>query len=99
MPELYIVTMSQCENGFRGQNHKTGENGKYDTFFGHGTFPHCTCPAFKYSKGDMWEKTCKHIEAVKAETCDYHELVDGRPEVEGICPKCGGPTEYVKVGV
>jgi len=96
MAMLDIVMMSRCRDGWEGQSHKVG---KYDVFFGYGNYPHCTCPSFKYCKGDLSEKTCKHIEEVKTKTCDYFELLDGPPDVAGICPKCGGPTEYVRVGV
>lgn len=87
MPDLTIQIMQQCaEDGERNI-------GGYKQV-GLGTEnPSCTCKGFKY------RKNCKHIKQALGDICQYHELVHGKPKVDGICPLCGGKTEYVKVGV
>ena len=87
MPDLTIVIMQQC----KGQ--RVFNIGGY-TQTGIGTEqPTCTCKGYKY------KKMCKHIGEAQDRLCSYHEQIHGEPEEDGICPFCGGPTEYVRVGV
>ena len=55
--------------------------------------PACNCKGFQY------HGKCKHIRQAQEEMCQYHEMIHGSPEIDGICPFCGNETEYVKVAV
>jgi hypothetical protein len=88
MPDLSIEIMQQCS-----QMHEGFNIGGYQQV-GIGTEqPSCTC------KGFQFHGYCKHIKQAQEEMCSYHQLTHGRPKVNGICPLCGAPTEYVKVAV
>jgi len=54
------------------------------------------CASDKWPLGCWpWRKThsCKHV-------CGWHEQYsDERQTSEGVCPRCGGKTETVRVGV
>jgi len=95
MPDLTIEVMSMCSSLEHGEY---GNVGGYTQYIHHGHNDYtCTCKAFKYRKNrDMM---CKHLREFDSSLCHYHELVDGPPDVEGVCPKCGKPTVYVRVGV
>lgn len=56
----------------------------------------CTCPGWKY------HQKCKHVDAVRAEICDWdseHDEVGQtlQQNVNCTCPKCGAETELQKV--
>jgi len=94
MPDLTIVVMSMCSDLERDHTfHIKGYTQEFNSRF---MQPTCTCPAYKFSKEPKW---CKHLEEAQHLICHYHEQFDGPPEVEGICPQCGKPTVYVRVGV
>lgn len=105
MPELSIVYARVCASNHSWEKSVKGSTGTYKVKWGpdySGRYAYgwsCTCPAFKFSKA----RTCKHIEAAKSERCGWgHEAYCGsfsEPNPDGSCPKCGGPTEVVKVGV
>lgn len=54
-------------------------------------------------KGFQFRRACKHVEAARALRCAWGEdaLVGSpsTPNPDGTCPKCGGPTVPVRVGV
>jgi len=58
----------------------------------------CTCPHFTYR-----HKECNHIKQAKLKKCDWNwEAFMGQhasPNPDGTCPKCGGETQVIKVGV
>lgn len=74
---------------------------------------HCDCPAFKFSKGEVYDKTCKHIEYVWKNACLYNpQWHDGGPRkikpnsyvdesrfLSDPCPCCGGPMFPVRIAV
>lgn len=78
-----------------------------------GTEASCDCPAFRYFKGDPWDRTCKHITYVWDHACLWNEQwCDGKaddlepaestgyPRIPGAtCPACGGPVCPVKIAV
>lgn len=47
----------------------------------------CTCPAYKYKKGD-----CKHIEQVRNKRCGWSQFLDGGEPLDEdgtkLCPNC-----------
>lgn len=96
MPDLTIEIMQQCKAGLDGKHFQI--NG-YDQFIARNehTTASCTCKAFQFSTS--FPKWCKHLEEAANSLCDYHQQIDGPPETDRVCPKCGGPTEYVKVAV
>ena len=97
MPDLTIEYMQQCASTVDGSTfHIGGYEQHLSPAMGYDT---CTCKAYKFSKGDIFDKTCKHIKEAREQLCTYHEQIDGPPEVDGVCPKCGGPTTVVRVGV
>ena len=53
----------------------------------------CTC------KGYRFHHKCKHIREVELIRCSWHGAYDEAQKEKGICPRCGGPTIVVKVGV
>jgi hypothetical protein len=94
MSELSIVLMRMCESN----NYWERRLRQYTiTLMRHRPDFECTCPAFKYHP----EKPCKHIIEVKGEWCGWHEQYSEEKlgNDPAICPKCGGPTVVVKVGV
>jgi len=69
-------------------------------------YPRCSCPAYKYAKrtinfgGRMVPPVCKHILQAQDEVCGWHQQYSPEVQIEkGVCPKCGGPTVVVRVGV
>jgi len=109
-----IVTMTECAD-FYGVFEVEGSKGaKYRVAFGGGEGPAtCTCPAYQYAKGAVYDKTCKHIDRVFKEGCFWHpQWHDPGPrtiapvetyspnEVPGEkCPGCGGPVVAIRVAV
>ncbi len=84
MADLSIEVMQQCKPV------DTNIDGYEQTTW---PFNSCSCKGFEV------KKNCKHLKQAIEEACDYHEQFDGAPETDGVCPKCGNETEYVKVGV
>jgi len=89
MSEMTLVSMEMCQNGNTAyiggyrQNHVNSIGGR----------SRCTC------KGFYFHRNCKHLRAARELMCGYHEQLDGAPVKRGICPKCGGRTKTVLVGV
>lgn len=102
MPDLTIEYHVQCA-GMTGVFHFGGY--EQTGLFQENRWPACTCRAYQFAKrtmnfgGRMVPPPCKHIEAAQKNACQYHSMIDGAPEVEGVCPKCGGPLEVVRVAV
>lgn len=95
MAYLDIVTMSQCKTLERGVSANVGG---YRQDYLHTPYVSCTCKAFKFGKG----KHCKHIKAAVELTpfCGWHQQYSSEQQTKkGVCPKCGGETMYVRVGV
>jgi len=88
MPDLTIEIMSMC-----GEPKVCSIGGYRQEYHEHLGELSCSC------KGFQFRHRCKHIEQANKEICWYHELADGKPLEEGVCPLCGGKTVYVRVGV
>ena len=94
MPDLTIEYMEQCkERAVSRVFHVSGYTQTWNASRGEA---HCTCKAFMFSRHPKW---CKHLDKAVSQLCDYHQLVDGPPKEKGVCPKCGGPTQVVRVAV
>lgn len=108
-----IVPGEFCASWF-GTYEVTGTNGtKYVVDLSGGEGPaSCTCPAFKYAKGPVYDRTCKHIAQVHQEAClwncQWHDgnEVKMRPKhtygqviPDSHCPNCNGPTVAVRIAV
>ena len=98
MPDLSLEPMAVCSSWERFEVKVKGSKGaeytvthskqSRDADYEYGFS--CTCPAFKYRKGE-----CKHIKAVKVDAliniCLWHQQFDGNESKDGACPKCGEP--------
>lgn len=109
MPELDIVTMQMCRS-IDGPLTITvpseSGNGEYvvSGLFHERSMPHCTCKGFKFSKPDKYgHKGCKHIRRAEESVCGWHAQYGERQTEEQRenkrCPRCGGETVWVSVGV
>lgn len=99
MPDFTIVMMAQCRAGLWGRFFDFSGYQQHISF-DERTVATCTCPSYKFST--RTPKWCKHLAAAQKQLCNYHEQIDGPPkEVNGekVCPKCGGPIEYVRVAI
>lgn len=98
MADLMIVKMQMCKSMEPRQIKQVGAH-VVTGLFSESCVPHCSCMAFKYSKGDP-VKSCKHIRQAERDTCGWHEQYSIEPQAQpGVCPRCGGKTITVMVGV
>lgn len=95
MPDLTIEVMQMCSS-FQ-QSHTASISSYQQVINREQNHYDCTCSAFKYRRNR--DSICKHLRQLEASLCIYHELIDGPPEVDGVCPNCGKPTVYVRVAV
>lgn len=97
-----IVTLEECASWHSTVNvpSENPRNSKllYNVaFFGPEGGASCTCKAYHYS-GD--KRDCKHIAKAFKEGCFWHQQwSDEKIEQEGVCPRCGGPTIFVRCAV
>lgn len=110
MPDLTIIPAQQCTSGSVAAAEVDGY--ELTGLGSERTWPACTCPAYKFKKagvvnfgGHMVPNPCKHIKKYEESICGWHEVysLEGTQTKEQrehmICPLCGGPTEWVQVGV
>jgi hypothetical protein len=101
-----IEYMRMCESNDYWERRVPGSNGsvwtvKFDRFDHKSTdVEHdfsCDCPSYKFGKAPY----CKHILAVQKEFCGWHQQYSDEALKPGStkCPKCGGPTVVIRVGV
>lgn len=100
MPDLTIEIMQQCES-LSCRQYDVGDY--IQNWQGRGW--ECTCKAYKFSKANKYgEKTCKHITQALHDRCGWHEQWSDERQTDEqaekcVCPRCGGPTKYVRVAV
>lgn len=94
-----VVTSQQCLS-WNGTTKVTGSKGDtYDVSLdGPERQPHCSCTGFKF------KKQCKHVDKVIADICGWNpqwcDEVQTEEERENrICPKCKGPTEFIRIAI
>jgi hypothetical protein len=104
MFDMNIEYFRTCAANVRWTKSVTGSKGDiYEVHYGetpHGPYAYgwtCTCYAGQHGK------ECKHVKACKAEKCEWNwEAFMGssaKCNPDNTCPKCGGPTEVIKVAV
>ena len=72
----------------------------YDQYGINTSDPDCTCKAWKFAKKNIYgSRNCKHIGQARKERCEWHQQFGEPQEKPDVCPRCGGPTQTVKVGV
>lgn len=100
MTDLMIVDMQMCESMNTRAIRQVGAH-VVTGLFSEAHAPHCSCMAFKYAKGALGSyKTCKHIQQAETDACGWHEQYSAEAQTEpGVCPRCGGKTITVRVGV
>lgn len=101
MHDFTIQMMQQCTH--YKESWKIGGYEQWD-LFDERAFPKCSCPSFKYStqkmkNGIITQKWCKHLDEVEKQMCTWHELAGEPQKEDGWCPRCGRPTEWVRVAV
>lgn len=97
MPELTIVNMQECTH-----NYGIFTISKYQVTISPESFVDCTCPDYIYRRRNKNE-FCKHILEVYNKVCGWHEQFGEhqtkKQKEKYICPRCGGKTRAVRVGV
>lgn len=61
----------------------------------------CTCPDFKIRRAKKNQK-CKHIRQIEeTKHCGWFSFIDGGSALGPFqdCPRCGGPTRPVEIGL
>lgn len=93
---LMYVWVQQCTVRHVDVESSSSGHGTYRLYLveGHRDWEwHCQCTGF------LRRGRCRHQAEAARLFCGYLEQVDGPPETDGVCPKCGAPTEKVMVAV
>lgn len=74
--------------------------------------PYHNCPAWRYFKGELWDRTCKHMKRLHDEACLWNPQWDSgresptmvpetysQPHTGSACPSCGGPMVGIMIAV
>jgi hypothetical protein len=99
VPDLDIRHVQVCATESLSEKVTGSKGDVYEVFVCHEEHRNsCTCPGFTY------RRRCKHVAELSEKLCGWGEL--GGPEaqspqqeMEGICPRCGGETTVIRVGV
>lgn len=69
-------------------------------------FPFCSCPSYIFGRSKKAKEmqaegidihqnevpgSCKHLEQVLRDVCDWRQEADSDYQYDGLCPKCAGP--------
>jgi len=105
MFDLTIVPMEMCASIDGPMTTNVGGYVQHN-MFSERDWPTCSCPAYKYSKATIQfgprkvKPECKHILKAQEDACGWHEQYSPEHQEEkGVCPRCGGSTVLVYVGV
>jgi hypothetical protein len=99
VPDLEIRYVQACATESLSERVVGSKGDVYDVLVYHDeSLDSCTCPGFTY------RRRCKHVTEMREKLCGWSEL--GGPEaqspqqeMEAVCPRCGGETTVVRVGV
>lgn len=103
MTDLTIETAYLCESNREWEwDHERG----YVVRFGPAPYSRgceydysCTCKHFQMRLANKERSYCKHILEVRSHHCGWNSQIDPGNIEDGKCPKCGGPTFTMQVGV
>ncbi len=106
MPELTIEHIRTCKQNLYYSVVIEGSKGnKYDVIYGesvNGPYQYnwqCSCADYLYRHNN----NCKHIQQAKRMKCEWNvEAFMGchaEANIDNTCPKCGGETSVIRVGV
>lgn len=100
MPDLDIQYVNVCAtNSLKEAVPSSKGTDVYEVFVHHDeSMDNCTCPGF------MYRGKCKHVTALREKLCGWsafthEEQQTPQQEMEAICPKCGGDTTVIRMGV
>lgn len=91
MPDLTLEVYAFCEQlipyrkAWNLKGYTQNVNHEYEL--------ECSC------KGYQFRKSCKHVRELEETRCTWQEFLDEPMEEKDKCPRCGGPVEYMRVGV
>lgn len=98
MLDLTIEIMQQCASMDPSRSNGWNIGGYRQTIHPVTYEVECSC------KGYQFRHKCKHADEADKTRCHWHqnysaEVQTEEQEAEMVCPRCGGETMYVKVGV
>lgn len=100
MPDLTTIYVQECDTDcITEQMLSSKGTGEYTVTACHDeTMSSCTCPGYGY------RGKCRHITELREKLCSWNEQVGPeaqtpQQEMEAVCPKCGGPTRTIRMGV
>ena len=91
MPDLTLETTQVCQQLEPYKHYWHIRD--YDQYLDHTYMLNCTC------KGFQVRRTCKHVRELEETRCTWHGMYDEAQTTDKVCPRCGGPTMYVRVAV
>jgi hypothetical protein len=113
MPDMTVEIMQMCKSIQGPRDMEIPSRSDPDTsytvrnMFSERHYPECDCPAYKFAKRTvpfgplMFPRPCRHILQAERSVCSWHQLYGERQSDEQqrarICPRCGGPTVFVRV--
>lgn len=101
MPDFTYEQHSQCKSM------DFGNIGGYEQTAIRGMIIGCTYPSFEPKMGNMpypfevflTSIMCEHLLEFEKSRCTWHSMYGESQVNDGVCPECGGETEYVTVAI